>query len=119
MPFYSAKERVALPSLLESAKSLAAELRCVWAVQGVLHASGSRILFVDADGATRFEDLALLEDELGAVTVTQAARSNRAEGTHGLVVGSRAHLVSTEAVVKVRAYRKDRPHPPTNFVLTD
>lgn len=73
---------------------------------GVLHASGSRILFVDADGATRFEDLALLEDELRAMTAAQAAAAplDRTE-THGLVVGSRAHLVSTEVVVKRSALR--------------
>ncbi|GAA5861738.1 hypothetical protein JCM3774_002690 [Rhodotorula dairenensis] len=68
---------------------------------GVLHSSGSRILFVDADGATRFEDLSLLEDELEALTAAQRSRTE----AHGLVVGSRAHLVSTEAVVKRSALR--------------
>ena len=68
--------------------------------QGVLHASGHHILFVDADGATHFPDLALLEEELDKLEVAQASASKGAP--HGLVVGSRAHLVATEAVVKVR-----------------
>ncbi|POY74803.1 hypothetical protein BMF94_2076 [Rhodotorula taiwanensis] len=68
---------------------------------GVLHSSGERILFVDADGATRFEDLALLEEELAAVISAQSDQ----RAAHGLVVGSRAHLVSTEAVVKRSALR--------------
>lgn len=85
-------------------------------VQGVLHASGSRILFVDADGATRFEDLALLEDELRAMTAAQVAPANRTGEPHGLVVGSRAHLVSTEAVVKVTS-RRPRPRPPASSLL--
>ncbi|GAA5989575.1 hypothetical protein JCM10908_000536 [Rhodotorula pacifica] len=70
---------------------------------GVLHSSGSRILFVDADGATRFEDLALLEEEIEAVVSAQ--KSSSPSEAHGLVVGSRAHLVSTEAVVKRSALR--------------
>jgi dolichyl-phosphate beta-glucosyltransferase len=60
---------------------------------GMLHARGNRLLMVDADGASRFEDLELLwkkMDELGP----------KDEPT--VVVGSRAHLVKTEAVVKVR-----------------
>ncbi|KAG0693238.1 glycosyltransferase family 2 protein [Suillus ampliporus] len=58
---------------------------------GMLHARGNRLLMVDADGASRFEDLELLwkkMDELGP----------KDEPT--VVVGSRAHLVKTEAVVK-------------------
>lgn len=48
---------------------------------------------VDADGATEFSDLANLEEKLES-TVNE-------EG-YGIAVGSRSHLVSTEAVVKVR-----------------
>ncbi|GAA5928900.1 dolichyl-phosphate beta-glucosyltransferase [Sporobolomyces koalae] len=62
---------------------------------GVLHASGHRILFVDADGATNFADLALLESELDTLE-----RYQPLDSCHGIIVGSRAHLVSTEAVVK-------------------
>ncbi|KZT56870.1 glycosyltransferase family 2 protein, partial [Calocera cornea HHB12733] len=59
---------------------------------GVLHARGARILFVDADGATRFEDLSRLWKECARLeTVAQG---------YAAVVGSRAHLVGTDAVVK-------------------
>lgn len=61
---------------------------------GMLHARGKRLLMVDADGASRFEDLELLWaalDRLGENDPDCAA----------IVVGSRAHLVKTEAVVKV------------------
>ena len=47
---------------------------------------------VDADGATRFADLDLLET---------AIASNNREGM-GVAIGSRAHMVNSEAVVKVR-----------------
>ncbi|GAA6027220.1 hypothetical protein JCM8097_002497 [Rhodosporidiobolus ruineniae] len=73
---------------------------------GVLHSSGARILFVDADGATDFRDLALLEAELDALEAEQVkAGSTAPGGAHGLVVGSRAHLVKSEAVVKRSALR--------------
>ncbi|WFD30689.1 dolichyl-phosphate beta-glucosyltransferase [Malassezia sp. CBS 17886] len=58
---------------------------------GVLHARGAHILFADADGATRFADLGALAREM--------ARMCTREG-HGIVVGSRAHLVTSDAVVK-------------------
>ncbi|ORY34916.1 glycosyltransferase family 2 protein, partial [Naematelia encephala] len=58
---------------------------------GVLHARGKYILFADADGATRFSDIALL---------LNAMKDVRDEQGHGMVVGSRAHLVTSEAVVK-------------------
>jgi dolichyl-phosphate beta-glucosyltransferase len=60
---------------------------------GMRHARGTYVVFADADGASRFGDLGKLvlgceksKDKLG-----------RAVG-----VGSRAHMVGTEAVVKVR-----------------
>lgn len=58
---------------------------------GVLHCRGERVLMVDADGASRFKDLELLWNQLDAIEV---------DG-HGVAVGSRAHMVNTEAVVKV------------------
>lgn len=58
--------------------------------QGILKAKGRIILFADADGATRFSDISLLEEELSRV---------QRRGL-GLVVGSRSHLISSEAVVK-------------------
>ncbi|KAG9024995.1 dolichyl-phosphate beta-glucosyltransferase [Tulasnella sp. UAMH 9824] len=57
---------------------------------GVLHSRGRRILMVDADGASQFRDLELLWKQLDAVQ----------SGEEGVAVGSRAHLVKTEAVVK-------------------
>ena len=60
---------------------------------GMLHASGKRLLMADADDASRIEDLEKLwksMDEIGP------------NGAPAVVVGSRAHLVKSEAVVKVR-----------------
>jgi len=57
---------------------------------GFLHARGERILMVDADGASRFEDLEELWKEMDKTE----------KDGQGVVVGSRAHLVGTEAVVK-------------------
>ncbi|CAG8439617.1 10895_t:CDS:2 [Ambispora gerdemannii] len=59
--------------------------------QGMLSAGGKYVLFADADGATKFSDLALLEQDLAEIET--------ADG-FGAAVGSRAHLVETEAVVK-------------------
>lgn len=52
---------------------------------------GEYILMVDADGATRFSDLEKLEVQL---------KKAEKDGL-GIAVGSRAHLVQTDAVVKV------------------
>lgn len=57
---------------------------------GFLHARGRRLLMVDADGASKFSDLELLWKALDEIDV---------DG-HGVAVGSRAHLVNTDAVVK-------------------
>lgn len=65
-------------------------------LQGILHARGALLLFADADGATRFADLSLL--------CAEVARIQTPAG-HAVVVGSRAHLVGSEAVVKVCACR--------------
>jgi dolichyl-phosphate beta-glucosyltransferase len=62
----------------------------------MLHGRGERLLMVDADGASRFEDLELLWKALD-----ELAPNNEP----ALVVGSRAHLVKTDAVVKVRTFR--------------
>lgn len=78
--------------------------------QGVLFSSGHRILFADADGASHFPDLALLQAELDRLESFQSIIVDEDEniwkGGHGLIVGSRAHLVRTEAVVKVRNLKK-------------
>lgn len=59
---------------------------------GMLFGGGQRLLMVDADGASRFEDLELLWKEMDKIAPDNGP---------GMVVGSRAHLVKTEAVVKV------------------
>lgn len=61
---------------------------------GMLHGRGRRLLMVDADGASRFEDLELLWKAMDELE----SESNPA----AIAVGSRAHLVKSEAVVKVR-----------------
>ncbi|TKY84896.1 hypothetical protein EX895_005976 [Sporisorium graminicola] len=58
---------------------------------GVLHSRGHLVLFADADGATSFGDLSKLCSVLARV-VTPAG--------HGVAVGSRAHMVKSDAVVK-------------------
>ena len=59
---------------------------------GMLHGRGRRLLMVDADGASRFEDLELLW-----VEVDKLEEGNEA----AIAIGSRAHLVNTDVVVKV------------------
>ncbi|KAI8086553.1 nucleotide-diphospho-sugar transferase [Halteromyces radiatus] len=59
--------------------------------QGMLCARGEYCLMVDADGATQFSDIIKLEEQLKSI-VNQDG--------YGIAVGSRSHLVSTEAVVK-------------------
>lgn len=63
---------------------------------GFLGTRGKRILMVDADGASRFADLEALWAELDSLM-----KSNPNTQERGIAVGSRAHLVGTEAVVKV------------------
>lgn len=57
---------------------------------GLLHGLGKFLLFADADGATQFSDAELLINYLQTVPVDQPAVS----------IGSRAHMVNTDAVVK-------------------
>jgi dolichyl-phosphate beta-glucosyltransferase len=59
---------------------------------GMLHASGERLLMADADGASRIEDLELLWKAMDTLVPNNGP---------AIVVGSRAHLVKSEAVVKV------------------
>jgi dolichyl-phosphate beta-glucosyltransferase len=58
---------------------------------GVLHCRGERVLMVDADGASRFKDLELLWKSLDTIE----------KNGQGVAVGSRAHMVKSDAVVKV------------------
>lgn len=59
---------------------------------GMRHARGAYVVFADADGASRFSDLGKLMENCDRV----ADAKGRAVG-----VGSRAHMVGSEAVVKV------------------
>jgi len=58
---------------------------------GMLHGGGERLLMVDADGASKFSDLEKLWKAMDQIAPNKKA---------GVTVGSRAHLVKSEAVVK-------------------
>lgn len=65
---------------------------------GFRHVRGEYVLFADADGASRFSDASKLLEGCEEVV----------DGSHrGIAIGSRAHLVGSEAVVKVRETRAD------------
>lgn len=59
---------------------------------GIINAEGSRILFMDADGATPLTELAVLE-------------ANMNESGAEIVIGSRSHLPGSDTVVKARWLR--------------
>jgi dolichyl-phosphate beta-glucosyltransferase len=59
---------------------------------GFRHVRGAYAIFADADGASKFEDLAKL---------VQGCDEVADESGRGIAVGSRAHLVGSEAVVQV------------------
>ncbi|TKX25445.1 hypothetical protein C1H76_2093 [Elsinoe australis] len=70
-------------------------------IHGMRHARGEYIVFADADGASRFSDLAGLVDGCERVKDSKG----RAVG-----IGSRAHLVGSEAVVKRSFLRNTLMH---------
>jgi dolichyl-phosphate beta-glucosyltransferase len=59
---------------------------------GMRHVRGKYVLFADADGASRFEDLGKL---------VKACQEVEDQGKRGVAIGSRAWMVGSEAVVKV------------------
>lgn len=59
---------------------------------GMRHVRGRYVVFADADGASKFDDLGKL--------VTACQEIEDRDG-RGVAVGSRAHMVGSEAVVKV------------------
>ena len=61
---------------------------------GMRHVRGQYIVFADADGASKFDDLGKLVSECQSI--------EDAKG-RGVAVGSRAHMVGSEAVVQVGA----------------
>ena len=60
-------------------------------VHGMKYVRGKYAIFADADGASRFEDLGKL---------VKACQGIEDTAGRGLAIGSRAHLVGSEAVVK-------------------
>jgi dolichyl-phosphate beta-glucosyltransferase len=60
---------------------------------GMRHVRGQYVVFADADGASKFDDLGKL---VGAAREVEDGRGR------AVAVGSRAHMVGSEAVVKVR-----------------
>jgi glycosyltransferase involved in cell wall biosynthesis len=62
-------------------------------IHGMRHVRGEYVIFADADGASKFSDLGRLMEECRRVEDSQG---------RGVAVGSRAHLVGSEAVVKVQ-----------------
>jgi len=61
------------------------------------HVRGRYVIFADADGASKFEDLGILESELKRIERDSLA----------IAVGSRAHMVHSAAVVQVTSRRID------------
>ena len=61
-------------------------------VHGMRHVRGKYTVFADADGASKFQDLGKL--------VRECERIEDDKG-RGVAIGSRAHLVGSEAVIKV------------------
>lgn len=59
---------------------------------GMRHARGAYLVFADADGASQFSDLGKL------VTACEGVKDKQGRA---VCIGSRAHMVGTEAVVKV------------------
>lgn len=68
---------------------------------GFRHVRGAYAIFADADGASKFEDLAKL---------VEGCKEVADEPNRGIAVGSRAHLVGSEAVVKRSALRNALMH---------
>lgn len=62
---------------------------------GLLHARGKYALFADADGASKFSDLEALLKSIQKVEANEEAPK-----TAAIAIGSRAHMVNTDAVVK-------------------
>lgn len=68
---------------------------------GMRHVRGQYVVFADADGASRFDDLAKLV--AGCKTIED-------KYGRGVAIGSRAHLVGSEAVVQRSALRNFLMH---------
>jgi dolichyl-phosphate beta-glucosyltransferase len=62
---------------------------------GMRHARGQYVVFADADGASKFADLGKL---------VEACKQAQDASGRAVAVGSRAHMVGSEAVVKVCSF---------------
>lgn len=69
---------------------------------GMRHVRGRYVIFADADGASKFDDLGKL---------LQASRQIEDSQGRGVAVGSRAYLVGSEAVARVSVYLSANPIP--------
>lgn len=67
---------------------------------GMLHIRGKYGLFADADGASKFSDVGKLLDEIKIIESKKKNDNDKDLNTPAIVVGSRAHMVNTEAVIK-------------------
>jgi dolichyl-phosphate beta-glucosyltransferase len=68
---------------------------------GFRHVRGQYAIFADADGASTFSDIKKL---------VQGCQEVQDEPCRGIAVGSRAHMVNSDAVVKVKRH-SDTPNP--------
>lgn len=72
---------------------------------GMLSARGSVLLFADADGATKFEDISKLESSLqNIVQIDYIEHPEKIHGALAIVCGSRAHL-QDEAISRRSYFR--------------
>ena len=67
-----------------------------------MFARGRLLLFADADGATKFSDLAKLEAAMERLLKLPPKSANK---NLGVVLGSRAHMVNSPAVIQRSALR--------------
>lgn len=65
--------------------------------QGMLHIRGKYGLFADADGASKFSDISKL---LSNIKEIENNKIKSGGNSAAVVLGSRAHMVNTEAVIK-------------------
>ncbi|KAM7539617.1 hypothetical protein Aperf_G00000033733 [Anoplocephala perfoliata] len=70
---------------------------------GMLSARGKFLIFADADGATRFQDIEKLEEQMALMIATKW------DGRMAVICGSRAHL-QEEAVAKRSLFRNMLMH---------
>lgn len=74
-------------------------------IQGIYSCRGASILFADADGASKFEDLTKLELALKEITKCDPVNQPQPlSNALALVIGSRAHL-EKESLAKRSIFR--------------